>query len=160
MNYTLEQLKKMMDDDGSLDLEGGTSITALHEGLTVGGSLDLSGTSIENADTSCVKKLHNGDYVPGRYLYADGILTHVKRKKTIMGGSYTEMTTDSTVTYEEAIVMYRIITGACRQGTQSFLDTLSEAIKRKKSYTVGEIIELTKGQYGAESFRRFFEGRE
>ena len=46
MNYTLEQLKEMMKKNGgSLDLRN-TSITALPEGLTVGGSLYLSGTNI------------------------------------------------------------------------------------------------------------------
>ena len=40
---TLEELNKMMDRNcGSLDLEG-TSITALPDGLSVGGSLDLRG---------------------------------------------------------------------------------------------------------------------
>ena len=223
MTYTLEEIKKRMDADGSLDLEGCTGITSLPEGLTVGGSLYLRGTGITSLPEGLkirgnlfsdfaityneikAHRLHEGDYIPGRYLFADGILCHVRRKKSILGGKYTyyigkikgknvlsdgtlyahcstirdgiadlefkkqanrgtdrytEMTKDSTVTYEEAIVMYRIITGACRQGTQSFLDTLTEAIKRKKRYTIAEIIEITKGQYGAESFRRFFEGRK
>ena len=68
---------------GGLDLRG-TGITALPDNLTVGGWLDLSGTKITNPT---VKRLRHGEYVPGKYLYADGILTHIKKKKKI--GEYT-----------------------------------------------------------------------
>ena len=54
----------------------------------------------------------------------------------------------------DIITMYRVITGACRQGTNSFL----QGIKNIKSeYTVSEAIEITKGQYGSEVFKEFFE---
>jgi len=91
---TLEQAKKIMDRDaGHLDLSN-TQITSLPEGLTVGGSLDLSDTPISSLPEGLivggyldlsntqikVHKLKCGDYVPGKYLYADGILTHVKRR--------------------------------------------------------------------------------
>ena len=55
---------------------------------------------------------------------------------------------------DAAMTMYRIITGACRQGTESFVNSLG---KLKKEYTVREIIEITEGQYRADVFRRFFE---
>ena len=221
MNYTKEQLEKMMKENGgSLDLSGtqiaslpdnltvggwldlrGTQIASLPDNLTVGGSLDLSGTQITNKTKAeqNVMRLKTGDYVPGRYLYADGILTHIKRTRTygkytfyigkIKGrhvisdgehyahckslkegvldlefkkakdrGSeqYSSLTLDSEVTKDEAITMYRIITGACRQGTEGFLST----IKRfKAKYTVRELIEITKGQYGAKTFKQFFERR-
>ena len=183
---------------GWLDLSG-TGITALPEGLTVGGSLDLSGTGIKNKtkEKKKAKKLRNGDYVPNKYVYADGILTHVRRAKKI--GEYTyflgkipeknvvsdgtyyahcktfkdgvldirfkrcsdrgedqykKLNKDSVVKYEDAVTMYRIITGACRAGTQAFLDTLKET---KAEYTVAEIIEQTRGQFGSQTFARFFE---
>ena len=238
MTYTLEELQKMMDENGgsldlrgtgitalpdnltvggSLDLEGctgitalpdnltvggslylrGTGITALPDNLTVGGYLDLEGcTGITALQEKAVQRLKDGDYIPGRYLYADGILTHVKRKRTI--GKYTyyqgkikgknvvfdgehyahckslkdgvcdlefknakergakqykHLTLDSEVTKDEAITMYRIITGACRAGTDNFLSGIKEF---KEKYTVREIIELTTGQYGGDIFKRFF----
>lgn len=49
--------------------------------------------------------------------------------------------------------MYRVITGACEAGTRNFVEGLS---KRKKKYTVAEIIEQTKGQYGNDTFKEFF----
>lgn len=197
MKYTLEKLNKMVDEanerGGSLDL---SSLTSIPEGFnpTVGGYLYL------RSNLKCKVKVNHftqGQYVSGDYLYADGILTHVKRKRTngkytyfqgkipgrnvIFDGKhyahcksfkegvidlnfkeckdrgadqYNNLTLDSTVTKEEAIMMYRIITGACRQGTEQFLSTIP---KFKKSYTVRELIEITKGQYGAATFADFFE---
>ena len=241
MTYTLEQLKKKTDKNGSLYLCGCTGLTSLPDNLTVGGSLCLTGctgltslpdnltvggslylrfctglTSLPDNLTvggslyleGCTglsenykyyHTLRNGDYVPGRYLYADGILTHVKRKKQI--GKYTYyigkikcknvisdgtyyahcknfeegvsdlafkaakdrgaeqyngLTKDSVVSFEDGRTMYRVITGACAAGTQQFIDGMEEI---KDSYTIGEIIEMTKNAYGGEIFRKFFEGK-
>ena len=173
----------------------GTEITALPDNLTVGGGLYLRGIKITNPT---VKRLRHGEYVPGKYLYADRILTHIKKKKKI--GEYTifigkipnrhvifdgkhyahcrnfhegrkdlrfkaakdrgadqyrGISLDDSFTEEELETMYRIITGACQQGTQAFVDGLKE---RKKRRTIRETFELTEGQYGAEEFRAFFEG--
>ena len=178
---------------GSLYLRG-TGITSLPDNLTVGGWLDLSGTGI--TDTGKVKKLHDGDYVEGRYLYSDGILTHVRKRRKL--GSYTVyvgkikgknvvsdgvhyahcdsirdgiadilfktasdrgadqykgLSLDTEMTVDEAVTMYRIITGACRQGSAAFVDGLKD---KKERYTIRECIELTRGQYGAERFASFF----
>ena len=49
--------------------------------------------------------------------------------------------------------MYRVITGACRQGTDAFVQSLGEKLKER--YTIRECIELTVGQYGAKRFAEF-----
>ena len=49
MNYTLKQLKEIMNRNGGNLYLSGTQITSLPEGLTVGGWLDLRNTQI----TSC-----------------------------------------------------------------------------------------------------------
>lgn len=49
--------------------------------------------------------------------------------------------------------MYRVITGACQQGTENFVNSLPEL---KEEYKISEIIELTKGNYGANTFKEFF----
>ena len=49
--------------------------------------------------------------------------------------------------------MYRIITGACEQGTKQFVTSLNNI---KKYYTVNEIIILTRGQYGNNSISKYF----
>ena len=43
--------------------------------------------------------------------------------------------------------------GCCRAGTEGFVDSLG---KTKDRYTIAEIIEITKGQYGAAVFENFF----
>ena len=196
MKLTLEEAKAMMgqNKNGNLYLSG-TEITALPDNLTVGGGLDLSGTKITNPT---VKRLRHGEYVPGKYLYADGILTHVKKKKkagayTVFVGKipghnvvfdgkhyahcrtlregiadllfksaadrgadqYKGISLDDSFTVEELKTMYRIITGACQQGTKEFVDGLKD---RKERYTIREAIKLTDGQYNAEKFKEFFEG--
>ena len=184
---------------GSLYLEGCTGITTLPDNLTVGGSLDLEGcTGITTRERAKVKKLSNGDYVCGRYLYADRILTHVRGMRKVNGydfyigkiqgrnvvsdgthyahcdklrdgvadlafksakdrgaDQYKGLTLDSVLTIDEAVTMYRVITGACRQGSQAFVDSLGD--KRKDTYTIRECIELTEGQYNSGAFKRFFD---
>ena len=193
----------------------GTPITSLPNNLTVGDYLDLRDTSIASLPDNLkvggkiisyygrIKNLDNyillqdGDYVEGEYLFADGILTHVKRTKKI--GEYTfyigkipymnvvfdgkyyahcktfreglryidfkrisdretdqyrSLTLDSEVSRDEAITMYRAITGACQQGTESFVRNLGDT---KDRYTVREIISITQGRYGSRTFAEFFE---
>lgn len=181
---------------GSLNLRG-TQITSLPDNLTVGGSIYNDLTQITNPDN--YRRPQDGDYVPGRYLYADGILTHVKGCKQVQGytyyigkikdhnvvsdgthyahcetlrdgiadlafkaaqdrgaDQYKGLTLDSLVQAEDAITMYRIITGACRAGTERFVDGLGGLENLKEAYTVREIMDMTQGRYGAERFREFF----
>ena len=219
MKLTLKKAQKLMKENGdSLDLRGtqitalpdnltvggsldlrGTQITALPDNLTVGGSLDLRGTQITAKEKKKVKKLREGDYVEGKYLYVDGILTHIKGRRTVgehtfyigkikgknvvsdgkyyahcnklrdgiadlmfktaadrSADQYKGLPLDTELTVEEAVTMYRIITGACRQGSQSFVDSIGDRLKEK--YTIKECLELTKGQFGYEAFGRFFDG--
>ena len=87
----------------------------------------------------------------------DGIADIAFKKLKDRGtAQYESLTLDSVIPFEEAVIMYRIVTGACRQGTKDFLNSQKEL---KKEYTVAEIIEATKGQYGHETFVRFFKNR-
>lgn len=196
---------------GDFDLSH-TPIDSLPENLIVGGYLELGNTRIEhlpkdlilggsvygmNVDETQYKHLKNGDYVPGKYLYADNILTHVKSSKQINGYTfyigkikgnnvlsdgtnyahcstlregladilyktsasrgaeqYEHLTKESIVTLNEAITMYRVITGACKRGTESFVSSQKEL---KQEYLVSEIIKFTRGQFGSKQFAAFFE---
>jgi hypothetical protein len=66
---------------------------------------------------------------------------------------YESIGLDKKLTVKEAIKMYRTITGACSAGTKRFVELEG---KLKRYYTVGEIIDATKGQYGNEKLREFF----
>ena len=198
MKVTLEFcMEKMSRNGGDLYLSG-TQIQTLPEGLTVGGGLYLSGTQIQDKtkERRKVKRLRDGDYVEGRYIYCDGIFTHIKKKKLVAGftlfvgkikgknvvsdgtnyahcdslregisdllfksakdrgaNQYKGLSLDTELTVEEMVTMYRVITGACRQGSESFVKSLGEL---KEKYTIREAIEMTKGQYNAEKFADFF----
>jgi len=252
MEYTLEELNKMMEEnDGNLSLyntpikslpEGlkvggwldlrNTPIKSLPEGLTVGGYLDLENTEIESLPEGLTvggylalryapittlpedlkvggtifrdlpenelnyTKLKQGDYVKDEYLYADEILTHIKAKKSfdkytyfigkfkdknvLYDGTYyahcknikqgikdlsfkhakdrrieqyRNLKLTSILSFEESKTMYRVLTGACRQGTESFISNLKTI---KDQYTVQELLDLTVNQYGHETFKKFF----
>ena len=198
---------------GWLDLRG-TSITALPDGLVVAGNLYINETNISSlpndltvggeihADDHALATppnvLRNGDYVEGRYIYVDGILTSIKKTKKVQGytlyvgrlanhnvvsdgthfahcatlrdgiadlafksakdrgaAQYKGLTLDSELTAEEIITMYRVITGACQQGTARFVASLGPV---RDTYTIREAIEITKGQYNADRFAEFFKG--
>ena len=50
--------------------------------------------------------------------------------------------------------MYHDITGACSGGTKHFCENVLKV--KKKNYTIKECIELTKGQYNSDKFKKFF----
>lgn len=114
------------------------------------------------AHTFYIGKIHGRNVVTdGRY-YAhcnklrDGIADLLfKSAKDRGADQYKGMSLDTELTVEEAVTMYRVITGACRQGSENFVSSLGDSLKEK--YTIREAIELTKGQYGAEAFEKFFE---
>lgn len=68
---------------------------------------------------------------------------------------YNGMTLDSTLTFKEAIVAYRTITGACSPGTRDYINNRLPK-PHKAKYTIREIISLTEGEYGSERFMEFF----
>lgn len=157
----------------------------------------MSGTKITLREKDKVKRLKDGDYRENEWLYTDGILTHIKRKKkigqyiffegkikgrnVIFDGEhyahceslkegvqdiefkkakdrgaeqYRNTPLDKKFTVDEAVTMYRIITGACRQGSEQFVNSIKDL---KDEYTLEEIIKITKGQYNSLSFEKFFE---
>ena len=61
---------------------------------------------------------------------------------------YKNISLDSTLTFDECIRFYRVMTGACAFGVKNFIE--SNNIERR-SYTVSEIVNITKGQYGSDS---------
>ena len=103
-SYTVEELNKMVEENDNLyldDLEeipdgwcpiiGGNlylkSVTALPEGFAplVGGGIFSEYFYL--CDIEFPNQLQDGDYVPSEYLYADDILTHVKKCRKV--GDYT-----------------------------------------------------------------------
>ena len=69
---------------------------------------------------------------------------------------YESLTLDSTLSFEDAVECYRIITGACSFGTRNFVETILPDKDKKDAYTIRKMIELTRGQYGNTTFENFF----
>ena len=105
--------------------------------------------------------------IAGRNVISDGIhfahctsfkegvkVLNFKKAKDRCAEQYSNLTLDTVVSTKELITMYRVITGACQQGTEHFVNSLGK--KLKDSYTVREAIELTNGQYRARAFEEFF----
>ena len=71
--------------------------------------------------------------------------------------AYEGWSLDKVITKRQAIESYRVITGACEAGVRHFVEGMG---KIKVRYTVGEVIALTKGQYGNDEYREFFAGKQ
>ena len=67
-----------------------------------------------------------------------------------------DKTLDSILSFEDSVLAYRCVTGACSGGVSHFLKT----IKEKEEYRIGEIIDLTKNEYGNKEFTSFFKKQE
>jgi len=66
---------------------------------------------------------------------------------------YKDLTLESELKFEDAIVCYRVLTGACSFGVKDFIN--KNEIKNK-SYKIKEIAELTEGSYGNKVFISYF----
>jgi len=71
-------------------------------------------------------------------------------------GEYRNLGMESVLTFEEAVIMYRVVTGSCQYGVNRFLE---EKKIEERSYTVSEIIALTDGHYGHERLVEFIKER-
>ena len=68
---------------------------------------------------------------------------------------YKDLTLDSELSYQDAILCYMIITGACLFRDKDFIGEMLGKNK-KEVYTIKEIVNLTEDGYGNESFKEFF----
>ena len=101
----------------------------------------------------------NGNYAHGETIKqakADLVYKITNKDKS----EYEKLTLDSTLTHDEAIECYRVITGACYFGTKFFVENILPSDERKDKYTIAEMIRLTEGQYGNETFAEFFESNK
>ena len=96
----------------------------------------------------------NGRYAHGRTIKeakGDLIYKISNRDKS----RYEGMKLTDTLTHEEAIEAYRVITGACSAGTRDFVENYLGNDKAE-TYTIEDIIQLTKGRFGNQIFAEFF----
>lgn len=56
------------------------------------------------------------------------------------------------LSFSDAVLAYRCVTGACSGGVEGFL----ERHEQKDKYTISEVIEITRGEFGNKTFYDFF----
>ena len=109
------------------------------------------------------KVVLNEDFEPSYIFTKDGISAHGESVKQAYRdwlfkqsdrdvSKYENLNPDETHNVSFWYGCYRTITGACALGTEHFI----EQNKDKKKATLREVIELTKGQYGHNTFVEFF----
>ena len=80
----------------------------------------------------------------------DGLLYKIGNRDTT---EFKKWTMDSVVTKRDAIRAYRTITGACEGGVREWMEQQGET---PDTITVQRVVNMTKGAYGADTFREFF----
>jgi len=105
----------------------------------------------ENNESILIEK--DGVYSHGKTLKdaRESLVYKITDKDT---SAYEGLTDNSVVGFEEAVRMYRTITGACAEGCKYFVSQ-NPGLK-KDSYTISELIEATHGQYKSDVFAGFF----
>ena len=68
--------------------------------------------------------------------------------------NYNNLSLDSELSFKEGIDCYRVVTGACGFGVKEFVE--KNNISKDGKFKIREIMELTKGLYGNDSFSKFF----
>lgn len=102
----------------------------------------------------CHNVLYDGEF----YAHCENIRTgfeDIRFKRTISRGQeqYKGLSLDTEMSVPDLMAMYHIITGACQRGMKAFVERTAPT---KERYTIREVIDMTKGEYGAETFREFF----
>ena len=128
--------------------------------------IDNVNTIILNRKKNIIKGLYFDNLKPCYVVEKDGVYSHgdtLKEAKDSLiykitnrdTSMYKDYTLETKVTFEEAVKMYRVITGACEGGTRNFVENVLK--NKKKKYAVKEVIEETQGQYGHDRLKEFFE---
>lgn len=191
-NTQISKLPENLVVSSWLDIRN-TQITTLPESLLVGDRIYSDPISIGKTQYNILK---NGSYVPGKYLYVDNALIHVKEEKVIQDYTvyigkisnknvvsdgkhyvicnlikdgiadilferakergleqYKELTLNSVLPLTDIVIIYRIITNSCKQEAQNFISNIKDT---SRNYSIGEVIQLAKNQYGTKKFASFF----
>ena len=73
--------------------------------------------------------------------------------------AYKNLKLDSSLTLEESIECYRVITGSCAVGTKDYVENRLPK-PHKEKYSIREMIELTKNEYQGKEFEEFFKNNK
>jgi len=118
---------------------------------------------VVSANGNVLKVINNGE-TKESYIVTDGeahahgttlkearesLIYKIKDRDTSM---FKGLTLESEVTFEDAVKMYRKITGSCESQTKAF----AQAHTYEGTKTISELIAITNGQFGSAEFVSFF----
>src|SRR5574343_654613 len=117
-----------------------------------------------SGDTTIYKVVNHKETEISYLIQKNGIYSHGKTIKEAKESfkykisnrdlsQFDNLTLNSVITQEEAIKLYRTITGACESGTRYFVEQLKNPPIK---LSIKELIELTKGQYNHNLLVEFF----
>mgnify|MGYP001048264020 CR=1 FL=1 len=124
-------------------------------------------SEIVSKKKSVYKVINYGESEISFLIEKDGVFSHGKTvkeaKESLMykikdrdTSIYNNHDLNTVLTTEEAIKMYRVITGACEEGAKYFVSKLPNVPKK---LTVSKLIKLTEGQYNHKSLVDFFKDK-
>ena len=124
-------------------------------------------SEIVSKKKSVYKVINYGESEISFLIEKDGVFSHGKTvkeaKESLMykikdrdTSIYNNHDLNTVLTTEEAIKMYRVITGACEEGAKYFVSNLPNVPKK---LTVSKLIKLTEGQYNHKSLVDFFKDK-
>jgi len=98
--------------------------------------------------------VHSGDS------WAHGKTLREAQKDLLFKGSkraveqYKDISKTKKMEFSEAVACYRSITGACSFGVKNFVESMGLDVKKK--YSVKDMLRLSEGKYGSQTFKEFF----
>jgi len=104
----------------------------------------------------CYVAKQNGIFAHGKTIKSAECDVEFKKLDEVGESQFEDLTLTDTVSKQNAIIIYRIIGRACQFGTDDFLENYFKNHKEKENYTIAEICEITKGQWGNEEVCEFF----
>ena len=66
---------------------------------------------------------------------------------------FEHLTAESVLSFEESIIAYRVITGACSYGVKDYIR--NRLPQKQEEFRMSEVIRLTRNEYGGENFSKF-----
>ena len=154
-NFDYDETKIHRPKDGEVFQKDGHTFIFADRTLTVVKSIHkVGGYTFYKGDLSWNNAITDGEEFAHCKNIRDGIADLAFKKAKNRGQSqYKDVSLDDEFTVPELVAMYRIITGACKAGSEAFVSSLGEL---KERYSVREAIEITEGQYNAGAFAQFF----
>ena len=144
--YTRKKMNFIDFKNGHISCDGILMCVTSHKGNV------WKGHKIGSSDNLYLVSDGNSRYAHGKTLKEakEDLIFKVDGRRP---DDFEHLTTESVLSFEESIIAYRVITGACSYGVKDYIR--NRLSSKKKEFRMSEVIELTKKEYGGNSFSNF-----